>query len=255
MNTFKRNIFAPGRYNNYLIAGNITRNFAIGEVGSPDEFYLVGIEPLEETPYPMLSGNILDSNGDLLFKLIKNVIVSNPQNCYKIVGDFIGYEIVDSEGKMILKVETKFHKVPDLPDEYFFTTIKANFYNKQKQLVFIANSGEENERVETSTKMVFGQGGVVMGYSEQELDFVNLVLNSNGTIYEPLTGLVEGKELNLDGKCLINATIKNCHITISEGNMASLGKNSINDCRFSFVGNAKNIVELVESLKNDHKSL
>ena len=63
MSIFVRNSFQPGKFNNYLIAGNICNAFVIGELGSQDDFFLVGAEPQEESVYPFLTGNVLDSAG------------------------------------------------------------------------------------------------------------------------------------------------------------------------------------------------
>jgi hypothetical protein len=39
MSILVRNQFMPGMYNNYLIAGNICNAFALGEIGSQDDFF------------------------------------------------------------------------------------------------------------------------------------------------------------------------------------------------------------------------
>lgn len=241
--------FKLGEFNNYLIGGNITKEFALGEVGSLDDFYFVGTEPLEESPFPILSGNILDSNGELLFRLVRNVIVSNPKNCYKISGDFIGYEILDHEGVLILKVETKFEKVLGIEYECFVTTIKANFYNKNKELVFLANSGEKDESIAGVTKMMWGRGGMVIGYSPEEAEFVRFILKNNGKIYEVLRGVHRNEKIDLDGKFLIETTFKRCEINILTGDFAYKGRNSIEDCDIILNGNALKIIDFLNSNK------
>jgi hypothetical protein len=79
----------PGRFNNYLIAGNICNAFALGEIGSKDDFFLLGAEPEDESNYPLLTGNILDSDGNVLFRLVRNVLGINPGHCSKIFGDHV----------------------------------------------------------------------------------------------------------------------------------------------------------------------
>jgi hypothetical protein len=54
MSILVRNQFMPGMYNNYLIAGNICNAFALGEIGSQDDFFLIGAEPEDESNYPFL---------------------------------------------------------------------------------------------------------------------------------------------------------------------------------------------------------
>ncbi len=184
----------------------------------------------------------------MLFQLRKNIIVNNPRNCYKINGDFIGYEIFDGIGNMILKVETKFHKIPELEEEYFFTTIKANFYNKSKKLVFTANSGEPNENILGTTKMMFGLGEICIGYSDEESQFISFIL-TNGNVYEPVRGTIENTDFVLDGKCLMNAKIDKCTVVISTGDFTTIGGYSITDCTLNLEGAAYNIAFILASNK------
>ena len=72
------NIIMPGQINNYLIAGNVCNAFVLGELGSRDDFFLVGAEPSTESNYPLLTGNILNSEGQVLFRLVRNVLTINP---------------------------------------------------------------------------------------------------------------------------------------------------------------------------------
>jgi len=39
--TFVRNVLVQGKYNNYLVGGNICNAFALGDLGSTDDFFLV----------------------------------------------------------------------------------------------------------------------------------------------------------------------------------------------------------------------
>jgi hypothetical protein len=103
----------PGAFNNYVLAGNLCNAFALGEIGSRDDFFLIGAEPPDESSYPLLTGNVLDSEGQLLFRLVRNVLTINPGNCSKIIGDQIGYEIHDSAGALIFRVSSKFEQPRD----------------------------------------------------------------------------------------------------------------------------------------------
>ena len=78
MSEIHKSISSIGKYNNYIIAGNVCDSFAIGEIGSTDDFYFIGTEPFDESPLPLLSGNVLDSNGELIFSII---IVVGKQQC------------------------------------------------------------------------------------------------------------------------------------------------------------------------------
>jgi len=53
--TLVRNVLVQGKYNNYLVGGNICNAFALGDLGSTDDFFLVGAEPLDESNYPLLT--------------------------------------------------------------------------------------------------------------------------------------------------------------------------------------------------------
>jgi hypothetical protein len=104
LNTLKGSTIIPGKYNNYFIAGNITNAFVLGEIGNMNDFFLIGSEPVGESSYPLLSGNILDSEGKRLFTLERNEITINPGHCSKIIGNSTEYEIHDFKDTLILKV-------------------------------------------------------------------------------------------------------------------------------------------------------
>ena len=258
MNIFRATTFFPGRYNNYLIAGNICNAFAIGEIGSTDDFFLVGAEPTEESSFPLLTGNVLDSEGNVLFRLVRNVLVLNPGMCSKILGNQIGYEIHDSLGKLIFKVKTEFVNVPQIGNETFVTTIAANFYNKSGELVFSANSGEENEQIESGTKTVFGYSGRVFGMSnlnEIETSFARVVFDTQGTINELLTGKIENQEIILDGKVLIDVEIRNCRIGIGTGIFAPIRNVSLIQDDFYTFGGVHNALAFLSQNKQVFKEL
>jgi len=206
MTTLVGNIFQPGKDNNYLVGGNLCNAFALGELGSQDDFFLIGAEPEGETNYPLLTGNILDSDGKVLFRLVRNTMVINPGHCHKILGNHIGYEIHDSDGKLIFKVSTKFEKVSRLDEECFVTTISGNFFNKDGELVFRASSGGEYERIESKVKSIFGfPGGFLQGYSEDEIKQAEIALLSKGAIHRVLSGSFSKESVLLDGALISNA--------------------------------------------------
>lgn len=251
-NKLEQNVLIPGHFNNYLIAGNLTNAFAVGEIGSLDDFYIVGNEPNGESPFPLLSGNILDSEGSVLFRLIRNVIVYNPNNCSKIIGDEIGYEIRDSLNELILKVETVFGAHGKLDEECYLTTIKANFYNKEGELVFLANSGEPDEKIETSAKSLFGFSkingaiGFNQNYKEEELEFLKYILFTNAKVNQLIQDEISDTDFYLEGKFLMNTKLEGCRIFITSGNFCIYKKNSIKNCTFLFDGEAKIIKDLIE---------
>ena len=244
-NVYSRNKIQPGKYNDYLIAGNQCNAFALGEIGSTEDFFLVGCEPPEESTYPLLTGNILDSEGKVLFRLVRNVLVFNPGHCSRIMGNHVGYEIHDGNGVPVFKVETLFQ-------EKFITTISAKFYNKDGTLIFKANSGEEDERIEASCKCAFGYSGalgIAQGMNREDLEFLAMVFSSGGRVHEPIRGLIEGKEFSLDGKAVIDANVKNCTIHIESGDFLTKDT-SYDTCKFIFSGRAANIRNLLKGVDN-----
>ena len=104
MTFMRRNLLMPGRFNNYLVGGNLCNAFTVGSLGAADDFYLIAAEPSEESSYPLLTGNIIDSEGNLLCRLVRNVLTLNPGDCSKLLGDAIGYEIHDAAGQFVFPV-------------------------------------------------------------------------------------------------------------------------------------------------------
>lgn len=243
------NVIMPGRFNNYLVGGNVCNAFALGELGSQDDFFLLGAEPSDESIYPLLTGNILDSEGNVLFRIVRNVLVLNPGNCSKLLGDHIGYEIHDSAGVPVFKVRTVFTRVGDLGGECFVTTIEAQFYDKRKELVFSAASGTAGEQIVSNGKMAFGFGGggafgIVQGMSVADLEFARIALSSGARIHQPIRGHLDGQHLQLDGKALMDAKLTHCTIDVHRGDFVLAGS-ELCDCEIRFHGEASNIRNLV----------
>jgi hypothetical protein len=252
----------PGRFNNYLIAGNVCNAFAIGELGSEEDFFLMGAEPPDESTYPLLTGNILDSEGNVLFRLVRNVLVINPGNCSRILGDHIGYEIHDSAGVPIFEVRTVFTKVKGIEEECFVTTIKAQFHNKRGEVVFHANSGEPDERIVSGTKAAFGFGapggfGVVQGMSKSDLELARIALSSGARIHQPIRGHLEHQEFDLDGKALLGAKLTNCTINVRTGDFFLAGP-ELAHCQIRFfkpASNVRNLVLMLEGQPTDPSAM
>jgi hypothetical protein len=252
MSVLARHQFTRGRENNYAIAGNICNAFALGDIGSSQDFFLVGIEPRDESNYPLLTGNILDSEGNVLFRLARNVLVFNPGNCSRIFGDHIGYEICDDHNNVIFRVRTVWEKLPGLDEETFVTTLTANCYDKDGRLVFRANTGGADEQLEGNVKCAFGFAGefdFVQNMNEQELSLLRSVLGSRGAVHELITGSLDGQEIILDGKALMNAYITNCLVHVKTGEFAALGNVNFDNCRIIFHEAADNIKNLVVALQ------
>ena len=250
--TLVQNILCKGHFNSYLVAGNVCNVFALGELGSSDDFFLIGAEPDGESNYPLLTGNILDSGGNVLFRLVKNMLVINPGNCSKVLGDYIGYEIHDRNDQLIFKVKTHVECLPGETTESFVTTISANFYDKNGNLVFQATSGGDDERIESSLKSNFGftnEFVLVHRMSEDELTIARMMLGSGGAIHHVLTGFVSGKTVSLDGTMILNAQISNCTVQLSTCEFTIYGTaNQFNNCHFELSGAVAKIRDLVVRL-------
>ncbi len=242
-------VFCKSEDNNYLVAGNICNAFVVGEIGSSDDFWIIGAEPEEESPYPLLSGNFLDSEGKVLFRLLKNMLMVNPGDCSLILADHSGYEIHDSAGEPILSVRTVFEALPGDTDESFITTITANCHNKDGQRVFWTEPGEG---MSVPTKSVFGFNGnafgAVHGMTETERELAKFALTSRGETYELFTRNVSGGEIEADGKVFKDTTISNARINVTTGNFRQIGKCVWQDCTFEFQGPAENVFNIINAV-------
>jgi hypothetical protein len=252
--TLIRKVMMQGKYNNYLVGGNVCNAFALGDLGSTDDFFLVGAEPVGESNYPLLTGNILDSEGNVLFRLVRNMLVINPGRCSRILSNHVGYEIHDGNGQPIFKVATRPETLPTTGEECFVTTISANFFNKDGLLVFKAHSGDEDERIESDVKSVFGfsgKFGFVQAFNDDELNVARAMLLSSGAIHRVISGRITGQEISLDGVVVFNAQFDKCTVNVATGEFVILGQdNSFNNTRFLFSGPAENIRQLVLKLGN-----
>ncbi len=180
-----KNIFTLGKHHNYVVGGNVCNAFVLGELGSQDDFFLIGAEPRGEGTNPLLTGNILDSEGHLLARVVGNGLTINPQDFIKLVDTEGGFEIQDRNGVRILKAMTRVEQLAGIPQEYFVTTMWGNFYDRSGTLVFNAHGGDGEEYIESSRKAAFGFNTVfdyVQGYTDDELEVAKTVLTSGGAM-------------------------------------------------------------------------
>jgi hypothetical protein len=143
-----------------------------------------GAEPPDESSYRLITGNILNSDGELLCRLVRNVLTLNPGDCSKIVGDHIGYEIRDSAGNMVFKVETRFTQPQGMATESYVTTLGGTFYDKAGSVAFKAHEGE-HEHLEANAKIALGFTGAgfgfVQGFSDREMDVARIAIANAGS--------------------------------------------------------------------------
>ena len=203
------NRICANEFSNYVIGSNICNGFAIGAIGASDDFFLVGVPATEEGAYPTLTGNFLDAEGNPLFRLVRNVLVANPRNCSKIIGNHIGFEIHDAEGKAVFKVESTWK---DEGKGSYITTISGTFCGKDGSVIVRADEGAFT--CTDGAKVAMGWTGngfaMLLGMSNAEAEVANWCLASGGAINQILRGEIASQDLNLDGKLLIDATVREC---------------------------------------------
>lgn len=253
------NQYKPGRFNNYLIAGNLCNAFAVGQIGDEDDFFLVGVEPEYETNYPLLTGNIFDSKGKLLCRIARNALVHNPGNCAKIFGDRVGFELYDKDKNLILKMQTRFEdglNPSNKSEQMLVATITGSFYDKSGAVVFKANAGEADEHIDPDMKAVFGfsEGfGLIKNVKDEDIDFISFVLATRGRVHLLKTGRVEGEEFPLDGRAFVNAEVHNCTIHVKTGEFI-IRESNLNANKFVFYDQAENLRQFLMLLNNQENS-
>jgi hypothetical protein len=228
----------------YFVGGNACNAFCLGNIGIEDDFFLVGAEADAETNYPMLTGNFFSSEGEFLFRLVRNVLTINPGQCSKIIGDHIGYQIRDSAGEEILTVRTTWTGM-DGPSPKLVTTLAGKFYDRSRKLVVHAKSGKESG-VDLDTKMILGwpTGFWTFKPTEVERMMLSIALATGGAVLRPMTGRIADMTIKLDGKFLWNVEITNCDIHVHSGNWRMEGKCHIHHNRIVYFDDARRIVEL-----------
>ncbi len=244
---FVQDTFCPGEFGNYLVAGKLCNAFAVGNVGAADDFYLVGAEATDESPYPIVTGVVLDAAGQVLFRLKRNVLTGD---CRKVMGDFIGYEIHNALGKKVFSIRTEFRSDKAIDGSPWVTTIEGTFYGKQGDQLLVARSGGTDESIEGSCNAIFGfQNGKFGLYAADcKEEFIRSVFESRGVICEEVTGEISGGVLELEGKALIGATVSDAQVIVRSGKFGVFGGNNLKRCHIEFVDEAKRIRDLIYAM-------
>src|SRR5437764_296851 len=108
--------------------------------------------------YPFVTGNFYDAEGNHLFRLVRNVLVVNPRNCSKIIGNHIGVEIHDGTGNRVFKMESQYHD----DNNHLFTTIEGTFFDRHGKVAATADSAS-GLTFPDSTKYAVGYTGTGFG--------------------------------------------------------------------------------------------
>jgi hypothetical protein len=240
--------FGETGINDYRLGGNLCNAFAMGEIGAEDDFFLVGCPANDEDSYPILTGNFLDSEGNHLFRLVRNVLQVNARNCSKIIGNQIGFGIHDGVGKPMISVRTTSQTMGGR--ERLITEINGTFYGKNGSVMAAAHNGALI--INPGTKHLIGLPvGYGAGYNEMESQVALACLTSGGVAHQLLTGNITNKTIELDGKLLLNITITSCIVKIRTGKFTGIGTNiTFDKVRFDLEGEALNLAMLINSVRN-----
>ena len=249
--------YMPGFDNNYLVAGNLCNAFVLGELGSREDFYLMGTEPEDQSNYPILNGTFFDSRGNLLFRLAQNILVENPGNCERIFTDRLEYEIRDAQGNTVLHVKTVSTQVEGVEEAQFLTFVSGTFYNKHGKEVARLDAGGSEEKVREDIKQILGfsseEFGFVQGMEEEEQNYATYFLAARGLIYEVLSGEIRNQDVELDGKFILDSTLKDCKLHVNTGKFILFGQCDFENCEFNFAGAAENVRQLVYALSGENQ--
>lgn len=240
-----------GNDNNYLVAGNLGNAFALGEIGSREDFFLMGTEPEDNSNYPLLTGTFLDSRGNLLLRMAQNIILENPGECRKYFTDHLGYEIQDHLANPVLKLKTVSMQVPGTDKQQFVTLISGTCFDKNSREVLKLDFGSDKETLREDIKQVYGfseEFGFVEGMGEEEKEYATYFLAGRGLIHEKLGGEVRDQDIELDGKFILDSRLQDCKVNINTGKFILYGQCDFENCEFNFAGAAENVRQLVYAL-------
>lgn len=110
----------------FNIATNLTDGpFMIGYENEPDNFYLKG-EIVGDNP--QISCRIFNSKGKQLFSMTRNVLSSDDEDTFRVLPDQANLEVVDNEGRLLIKLETRIEK------ETRVTYVQGSFFDKSGNL-------------------------------------------------------------------------------------------------------------------------
>ncbi|CAN5454887.1 hypothetical protein BH09PLA1_BH09PLA1_24470 [soil metagenome] len=237
-------------YSNYAVAGVLSNAFAVGNVGAGDDFYLIGAPPEVGSHLPLISGIFFDSSGQLLCRLERNVLASNPAGCEIVRGNHLGYDVRDAQGNLVLNVHTRWQMAPEI-GRSFVTTVTGRFYDRAGALIGQARGGAEDAR-SFGLPAAFGFTGAGLGmnvgFDERQIALVTVTMAAGGKYYEPLSGMIENQTIWLDGKLITDGTeITQCRLILESGDFVVMpgAKFVINNNELDLRGPARNVGFLV----------
>ena len=232
-------VLMRGPLHNYRVAGRVCNAFVVGAPGSDDAFFLVGALPSDEADVPLVTAHLVDTDGTSLCRLVRNVLVSNPGRCAKVLSAQRGYTVRDADGATLLAVDARLERLPGDDIETFVTR-------------FSGRAMDAADAMHATLPGAFGFGdgfGAVEALTGREAEIARLMLASDGALHRVLTGPIDGQPLSLDGAIVWDAQLTGCRIGVSTGDFVIVGTaNAIRGCNIDFRGAADRVRNLVLSL-------
>jgi hypothetical protein len=220
-------------------------DFAIGDVGSAEDFFLVGTTDEDASGYPLLTGTLIGTDGNVLCRLWRNRLTDNPGRCTKSFGPGAGYEIRDAPGAVVLRVETEHEEGASA----FVTRLTGTFTDRAGHVVAMSQPVDGLLAAEDARFAAAWQGqsfAHVANMAEQERLIAGIAVASGGRAWEVVRGRVEGRDFLLDGKILVDATLARCSLHVATGHVAMVGSVRIEaGCNLTYSGAAYNVAQLV----------
>ncbi|NKF22614.1 hypothetical protein [Solimonas marina] len=245
-------IFQRHRIANYLVDGKLCNTFAIGALGTAEDFFLLGVEQPGETHEPMITANLLGADGKVLCRLVRNMITANPGQCRKVFDEQIGYEIHDRDGNTIFAVRTRRDANAGADDPAFVMVLSGRFHDRQgKQVAQLSLAGAD-EFIDETLPAAFGfdgNFGLSRQLSEDAAVVARLMMMTRGATHQVIRGSITQQAFTLDGAIVHNAQFNGCKLRLTSGEFAVFGEsNAFNDCHFDFYGPAGNVRNLMMEL-------
>ena len=229
---------SPNAYSNYLIDGVLTNAFAIGEIGSPDRFYLICSPPNVGTPQQaIVSGVLCDASGKMLCRVERNALVANPGGCEIVHTNQPGFKVRDANGSVVLHVQTRRRAVPNVGDS-FLTTIAGPSVTVDREYAAFG----------------FNDAGLTKHAGLDDLQQVLAIatMAAGGQLYHPLHGRLDNQTIYLDGKLITDGTeITGCRLVIETGDFVVVpgARFAISNNELDLRGKARNVGILVAGMQ------
>jgi hypothetical protein len=227
----------------YNVGSNKDIRFTLGNVGALNDFWLTGFAVPSSLSYPLLSGTLLDHEGQPLVRLVDSQITFNPAACERVFStenNGLSYRIVGTNGETVMLVETTYSETMG-----YMTRISGEFYDKTGSLIVTVTE----DMIEADPSITVSIGGKESGQplTDAQVDFMNIVVVTKGTIGYMLSGEFTDVSMVLDGAYLHNFKATNCKFTYSLAIWISdFGPVYFNECSHHMVNMAAFISDIAK---------